>query len=323
VAREDRVPAQPSLKERVVVLVRSPLRRSFERIPAPFRAVVGALYREVVQDRVTGLAAESAFYVVLAVFPGLLVLAAALGSLELLLGGAIAAEAQEVVVDTLRTLLTERAAPVIDVVRDLFTENRRGVVTLSVALSVWAMTRGFAAVIRALNLAYDLDERRPWLEQRLVALLLSLGSVIAGALVLAAFVSDPLLGGGRALADALGFGEMFVAAWNLARWPLALGVVVVWAASVYRFAPNRHSRFREEMPGAFLTAVFALMASAGLNVYLTVVESANPVLGSLGGGLILLVWLYVFNLGLLIGGELNAIMARESWRSPSRPSREA
>jgi membrane protein len=179
--------------------------------------------------------------------------------------------------------------------------------------------RGFAAVIRALNLAYDLEEARPWIRQRLVAAVLSLGSVAVGALMLAAFVAGPLLGGGQALAEVLGLGDTFASAWAIVRWPIAFGLVVLWAAAVYLLGPNRKSHLSQELPGAVLTALFGLAASAALNVYLRLVAAANPVLGSLGGGMILLLWLYLLSLGLLIGGELNAVL-RDRRRKPLLPA---
>jgi membrane protein len=286
------------------------------------RAVARELAREISEDRVTGLAAETAFFIVLSVFPGLVMLASALGSLDLVLGSEVAAEGERVVVEFLHRILTERASQAVEVVQDLFIEQRRGVITISLLFSLWAVMRGFAAVIRALNLAYDLEEARPWIRQRLVAAVLSLGSVVVGALMLAAFVAGPLLGGGQAFAEALGLGETFASAWAVVRWPIAFGLVVLWAAAVYLFGPNRKSHLSQELPGAALTAVFGLAASAALNVYLRLVAAANPVLGSLGGGVILLLWLYLLSLGLLIGGELNAVLARERGRGPRADSRK-
>jgi membrane protein len=279
-----------------------------EKLPRGTRAVASEVRKEVSDDRLTGLAAEMAFFVVLSVFPGLIVLAATLGSLDSLVGQEVAAEAQDIVIDFLRRILTEDASPVIEVAQDLFTEQRGGVVTLSLLGSFWSLTRGFTAAIRALNLAYDLEEARPWLRQRMVAGLLSIGSVVAAAFLLVVLVAGPVLGGARAIADAVGLSRPFGEIWAVLRWPIAFGFVVLWAAAIYHFGPNRRSRLSEELPGAIVTAAFGLGASGGLNIYLRLAGAANPVLGSLGGGLILLIWLYLLSLGLLIGGELNAVL---------------
>ena len=305
---------KPSFRARIDELIRAASRWVAGRIPARAWAVLGELRRQVSDDRVTGLAAEIAFFAILSVFPGLIMFAAALGSLELLIGGSVAEEAQRLVIDFMRRVLTEQASPAIEVASDLFAEERGGIITVSLVASFWALTRGFTAVVRALNLAYDIEEARSWLRQRLVAALLSLGSVIVGALMLAVFVAGPMLGGGRAIATTLGLGGAFGWVWAVLRWPLAFAFVVLWAAAVYHFGPNRKSRLSEELPGAVLTAVLGVAASAGLSVYLRVAASTNPVLGSLGGGLILLIWLYLLNLGLLVGGELNAVLTFKQWR---------
>jgi membrane protein len=279
-----------------------------KELPREARAVASEVRNEITDDRVTGLAAEMAFFVVLSVFPGLIVLAATLGSLDFIMGEEVAADAQQIVIDFLRRILTEEASPAIEVAQDLFTEQRGGLLTLSLLGSFWGLTRGFTAAIRALNLAYDVEEARPWLRQRLLAALLSIGSVVAAAFLLIVLVAGPVFGGARALADAVGLSGAFGEIWAVLRWPIAFCFVVLWAAAIYHFGPNRRSRLREELPGAIVTAVFGLGASAGLNIYLRLAGAANPVLGSLGGALILLIWLYLLSLSLLVGGELNAVL---------------
>jgi hypothetical protein len=138
-----------------------------EKLPRETRAVASEVRKEVSDDRLTGLAAEMAFFVVLSVFPGLIVLAATLGSLDSLVGQEVAAEAQDIVIDFLRRILTDEASPVIEVAQDLFTEQRGGVVTVSLLGSFWSLTRGFTAMgadlvvigDEAIDLALELLDR--------------------------------------------------------------------------------------------------------------------------------------------------------------------
>jgi membrane protein len=278
------------------------------------------LVRECLNDRVGGLAAEVAFFGVLSVFPGLLVLAAVLGSLETLVGNDLARRAQEFVLDFLDRILTAQAAGAVQAIRELFARPRGGLVTFASLFGLWGMSRGFVAVIRALDLAYDLEEHRSLAHQRLTALLLALSAVIVGIVLLGAIVVGPLLGGGRALADAIGQGGWFTAAWGWLRWPFAFALLVVWAVVLYHVAPYQRTRWLDGMPGAVLAAVLWLGVSAGFSLYLRLAGAANLVLGTLGGALILLVWLYLLGLVLLIGGELNAILAA---RPPKAEMHEA
>jgi membrane protein len=271
------------------------------------------LVRECVEDRVSGLAAEVAFFGVLSVFPGLLVLAAALGSLEALVGNDLARQAEELVLGFLDRILTAQAAGAIQAIRELFARPRGGLVTFASLFGLYGLSRGFVAVIRALDLAYDLDEHRSLVHQRLTALLLALSAVVVGIVLLGAIVVGPLLGGGRALAEVVGLAGWFATAWGWLRWPFAFALLVAWAVLLYHVAPYQRTRWLDGLPGAVLAGSLWLGISAGFSLYLRLAATANLVLGVLGGALILLVWFYLLGLALLVGGELNAILA--VWRA--------
>lgn len=270
------------------------------------------LARAVRDDRVSGLAAEVAFFGMLSVFPGLVLLAAGLGSLETLLGSGVAEEAERLVVGFLDQVLTSRASGVVTEARALFAQPRGGVVTVASLLALLGLSRGFAAAIRALNLAYDVHEWRPYWQQRMVALGLALGSAAMALLTLAMVVVGPLLGLGRGVADLTGLGEPFRLAWTWTRWPFLFALLIVWAAALFHLAPNQRNRWLADLPGAVLAAVLWLVVSLGLSAYLRLAAAGNAVLGVLGGGLILLVWLYLLAFALLLGGELNALLHRRS-----------
>jgi membrane protein len=278
-------------------------RRTRASLEARVPAVLKALYARARQDRINGVAAEVAFFGVLSVFPGLLMAAAALGVLEIFVGSRIALLVEDNVIAFLNFVLTDDASAAIEVVRDLFEGERGGILTLATLGAVLAVMRGFAAVMRALDLAYDCRDARTWLVRRAVALVLSLGTVVLGAFVMVVFVSGPLLG----LERALGLGlEGLLELWMIVRWPLALVVLVGWATTVYHFGSSHSTPWSWDVPGAMVAALLWLVMTGGLSLYLRVAAQTNPVLGALGGGLIMLIWLYLLSLALLIGGEVNA-----------------
>lgn len=281
-----------------------------------------ALVREWQDDRVSGLAAEVAFFGMLSVFPSFLALAAALGSLEAIVGGEVAATAEEQVVDVMRRVLTDEADSTIEAVQALFADASPGVFTLGLLLAGWAASRGFAAVIRALDVAYDLEERRTWWRLRAVAVGLALGTVLVVSLLLAMLVIGPLLGTGQDVADAIGLGDAFATSWDWARWPVVLALAVAWAATIFHIAPNHRTPWRWDVPGAILSAVSWILVSVGFSAYLRLAGSANQVFGTLGGGLIALVWFYLLAVGLLLGAELNAILLadRDGSDGPDGPA---
>ena len=273
-------------------------------------AVAREMWGEWRDDRVGGLAAEVAFFGLLGLFPTLLVMAAALGSLDAIVGQEVAARAEEQVLDFLHRILTEEASGTIDAVQNLFTGADTGFLTVGLVAALWGASRAFKAVVEALDVAYDLEERRSWLNLRLTALGLALGSAVVGSVILAMLVVGPLLGTGRDIADAIGAGRLFATFWDWRRWPTVVVLLTAWAAPVFHLAPNHSTPWRWDVPGAVLTALFWALASAGFRAYLVVAVGANEVLGSLGGSLILLLWLYLMSLGLLLGGELNGVLTR-------------
>lgn len=257
----------------------------------------------------SGLAAEVAFFGVLSLFPALLALAAALGFAGHLLGPDVADAAQQQIVDWLTTFLTDRASGTVDAVRHLFDQESGDVLTFALLASVWSASRGTSAVIRAVAVIHEVEDRRSWWRRRAVGLVLLVASVIAIAAALAMFVLGPLLGFGRAAANQFGFGDVYAAAWSLVRYPLALVVIAAWAALVYHLAPDEDRSWRADLPGAVFTAFGWLAASFALRLYVLVAGGGNQVFGVLGGALIVLVWLYLLANALLLGAELNAALA--------------
>lgn len=167
---------------------RGSARRRLRPAAATVIDVGRSIVREWREDRVSGLAAEVAFFGILSLFPVLLAVAAALGSLEAIAGHEVAERAQAEVLGFLRATLTDDAAGTVDAVEDIFAGSSPGVLTVGVAAAVWSASRGFTALIRALDVVYDLDERRGYFPMRVLALALALGSVGVVALMLATLV---------------------------------------------------------------------------------------------------------------------------------------
>lgn len=261
------------------------------------------------EDRVGGLAAEIAFFALLSIFPAMVAVAGAVGLLDAMVGERLAERAEEEVVGFFERIFTEDAAGTVDAMRQLFRQSTPAAFTFGGLAAVWAASRAFAAVTRALDVVYDIEERRSYVRLRGLALLLTMGSILVGAVMLAMLVLGPLLGTGRDVADSLGFGGAFATFWDLARWPITAAVLVAWAATLFHLAPNQRAAWRWDLPGAVITALGWVVGSAGLRVYLQFAGETNQIFGVLGGALILVIWLYLLGLFLLMGGEVNALLA--------------
>lgn len=275
------------------------------------RRIGRGLLDEWRHDRVPDLAAEVAFYAILSLFPALLALAALLGVLDSMVGSDVATRVQDEVIDFLRTVLTSEADSTIESVSELFTEARPGLFTFSLLAAIWALSRGFAALVRALDVVYDLDEHRPWVRIRSTALGLTIGSMLSGVVLLAFVVVGPLFGSGEDIASLVGLGDQFVFLWDVVRLPIAFGLVVLWAATIFHIAPDHHTPWRADLPGALVTGVLWIAFSGGLRLYVDVAQQGNAVFGALGGVLIVLLWFWLLALAVMIGGEVNQVLLTE------------
>lgn len=276
--------------------------------------------------RLPGLSAEIAFYALLGLFPAIILFAGTLGSLDAIIGAGAAAGIEGWLLD--RVVETFGADSTLrQTVTDLFTRSNAGVITLGAALTLYTSSRGFIAVVRALDVVYDHEHRRRWLSTRIVGFTITIVTVVVAALVAVMVVVGPLLGSGEEVAERVGRGSGFATAWVWLRWPLVAIVVVVWAACVYHFAPRRQSLLRFELPGAAVATVWWLVVSTGFRFYLDVASSGmNTVFGLLGGVLSLLFWLYLLAMGLLVGAVVNSLIARRregALQDPAAPQRAA
>lgn len=275
------------------------------------RSIARSMVEEWSHDRVPDTAASVAFYAVLSLLPAFLALASILGLLDSIVSGEVAQRVQDEILDFLGRILTDEADGTLDAAQELFEDDRPGLLTFSLLAALWTLSRAFAALVRALDVVYDLDEKRSWTHTRGTALLLALGSLLAGAVMLAVLVIGPLFGTGEDIAAEVGLGDQFVFLWNVLRLPVAFVVLILWAATVFHVGPDHHTPWRWDLPGAVLTGVLWLAFSGGLRLYLELAQAGNAVFGALGGALIVLLWFWLLALAVLLGGELNQLLLAE------------
>ena len=264
-----------------------------------------ATVQEFVRDDALGLAAQLAFYLILALFPFILFLVALIDTFS-------DPDFVKKVYDYLgRALPTQ----VFDLIR-AYTENTLrnrdtapGLLSVGILGTIWATSGAFAALINALNRAYDVQETRPFWKVRGIAILMTLGLsalVAAGVLLL---VAGPSIG--ETVAEVFTLDDEFLFAWNIARWPAALLFMVTTVALVYYFAPDADQPFRWITPGGFIGVLLWVLASLAFNLYASSdFNTYNETYGSIGTVIILLLYLYISSLTILFGATLNATLVR-------------
>jgi len=249
-------------------------------------------------DGCPGLAAQLAFYFLLALFPALLLLVSLLAYLPV--EGTFAA-----MLTRLETFLPQDALRLVrGEVDKLLQGSGESLVTVAIAGAIWSSSSAMTAVITTLNRAYDIEEFRPWWKMRLLAVALSLALAIFVAVALALVIGGADLA--SAVAARVGAGDIFERVWAVAQWPVALLFVVFAIDLVYYFAPNADTRWVWITPGSLVATGLWLLTSVGFKLYLQYVSNIAIVQGAIGSVIVLLLWLYLSGFAIFVGAELNA-----------------
>jgi len=283
------------------------------------RWLIHFLYRAWHDDRVSGLSAEIGFFALLSLFPLLLVSSAILGWLGSFIGTDLAEDVEGQLTDWTAQVFGAESG-VVNAVMSLFSDSSTSALTVGVVATVYTASRGFAAVVRALDVAYGHHTTRGWVGTQVIGLLLAIGTIIVGSVTLAVLVIGPLLGREDFIGDGIA-GDILTFLWIWLRYPVAVAILVSWAATIFHIAPNRRAKWKAELPGAAFTAAFALVATLLFSVYLRTLSSTNAVFGVIGTAITIQLWLFLLAIGLVLGAEVNAAFASrrgpaENWTEP-------
>jgi membrane protein len=180
---------------------------------------------------------------------------------------------------------------------------------VSLALALWSASSYVGAFMRAANAIYEREEGRSFVKLRPLQLLVTLILVLLAALVvLSLILTGPIA---KSIGDAVGLGGTAVTVWNIAKWPVILVVVMGMLAILYYFAPNaKQPKFHWVTPGSVFAVAVWLIASALFAIYVATFSSYNRTYGALSGVVIFLIWMWISNLAVLFGAELNAEVER-------------
>ena len=284
--------------------------------------------REFSKDECTDLAAALTYYAVLAMFPAAIALLSLVG---LVVQG-------RSTVDTLLQILSDVGANSVAHTLEptlVSLSNSPGTglaLILGLAGAVWSASGYVGAFGRAMNRMYEIGEGRPIWKLRPAMLLVTLLLVVLAAVTMVGLVvSGPVA---QAVGDQLGLGSVALLVWNIAKWPVLLLIVALIVAILYWATPNvQHPRFRWISVGAAVAIVVWMVLTAAFGLYVATFSSYDKTYGSLAGVIVFLLWLWLTNVALLFGAELDAelergrelqagIPAEETIQLPPRDSRK-
>lgn len=264
--------------------------------------------REFSKDECTDLAAALTYYAVLALFPAMIALLSLVG-----LAGQGPSTVRTLMgilrqLGASRQLVSETIQPTVQSLSDASSSAGLALV-VGLLTALWSASGYVGAFGRAMNRVYEIREGRPFWKLRPLLLLVTFLAVVLAALVLLALVlTGPAA---QAVGDAIGVGSTAVFLWDILKWPVILLAVVVIVASLYYATPNiEQPKFRWISLGAVLAIVVWVIASALFGFYVSNFSSYNKTYGALAGVVVFLLWLWITNLALLFGAELDSELER-------------
>lgn len=275
---------------------------------ANLKSALWRTYANVQRKHTTQMAAGLSYYFVMSLFPLLIVFAATVAYLPVpnLFDQALSLAGRFVPPDSMGLVKA--------VLRQVITPSRGKFLSLGLLGTIWAASGGFASMMEALNVAYDVREKRPFWKTRSLAIGLTFLIGILLIFALAIMLVGPNFG--NWLAAKIGMGSLFGMLWPYLRWAIELAFTVLSVELIYFLAPNVQQSFRNTLPGAAIAVGCWLLLSWGLGIYFQHFAKLNKTYGTLAAAIALMVWLYWTAFAVIVGAEVNAdLIEQENGRS--------
>jgi len=269
-----------------------------------FPAILKRTLKQFSDDQLTTWAAALTYFGVLSLFPMLLALVSLLG--------VIGPSATQPLLDNLSSVAPGPAKDILTNVLNSLESNKGGstvALIIGIAAAIWSASGYISAFMDASNNVWDVPEGRPiWkkIPVRLGVTILLL--ILLTATALAVVFTGPVA---QKVGNLLGLGDTFVSVWSIAKWPVLLLIVSFMISLLYWACPNvKQPGFPWVTTGGLFAVVLWLLASALFALYVANFSSYNKTYGSLGGVIVFLTWLWITNIIVLLGAELNSEMER-------------
>lgn len=276
-----------------------------------WKGFIQGFIQKVTQADLSGMGAQLAYFFLLSLFPLLIFVMTLVPFLNL---------PQEQVYTMMKDLLPEQVYSLIgDTLKDVLENRNGGLLSVGILATLWSASNGVNALIKSLNQSYGKAETRPFIIARSMSVVFTLVLIllVVVALILPVFGSQI----GHFLANTIGLGEQFGAIFDKFRILLPPLVIFCGLVFMYWLGPNVKMYLRSAIPGAFVSTVCWLVISYVFSIYINNFSNYSATYGSIGGIIILMLWLYITGMVLMIGGLVNAIMQERKEQIDTRRRR--
>ncbi|KIO68773.1 hypothetical protein B4065_1332 [Caldibacillus thermoamylovorans] len=255
------------------------------------------LYRRIIRHDSLGYSAQLAYFFLLSLFPLLITMFSLLPYLPL---------KTEDIMYFISDFAPGETITFIDSTLDTLLEKHNGgILSFGIIATLWAASNGMNAIIRAMNMAYEIDDDRPFFIVRGLSVLLTI--VMIAVFIIALLL--PVFGKhiGIYISSKFGYTDQFIDTWNTIRFSLSSVILFIVFSAVYFLTPNRKMKCATVVPGAVFSTIGWILASMGFSFYVNNFGNFTFMYGSLGVIIVLMIWFYITGAVLIIGGEINGL----------------
>ncbi|WP_230459061.1 YihY/virulence factor BrkB family protein [Terrilactibacillus tamarindi] len=260
------------------------------------KMIIRRFIKRFTKEGTLDIAATLAYYFLLSLFPFLIFLFAIIPYLGI---------DQSQFLDLLQRYAPTALNDVIKQNIDKVFNKNGGILSFGVIATLWPASNALNALIRALNHAYDVEETRSFIYQRLLAILFTVSMVF----VIIISLGINVIGGAvfKTILHKLGFSDGLATIWHLLSLLITFVIVIIIFALLYYFCPNKKLHIKDVIIGAVVAAVSWQVVSYGFSFYIKYFGNYASTYGTLGGIIILMLWFYITALTIIVGGEINAV----------------
>jgi Predicted membrane protein len=260
--------------------------------------VIKKLYYKVLNDQITALGAQVAYYLLLSFFPFLIFLITFLSYTNIV--------NTETILPLSKFLPTSVYMLVLDVTKNIIVSRNTAFISLGMIATIWSASAGVLAFMYGMNRAYSIKETRPFWWVRTLSIIFTLGLSIIIILSILLVVFGELLG--SHLSYVLNVSGHFNIFWDILRYTVSIGTMFIVFVLFYIYVPSCNLAFKDAIPGAIFSTAGWTVLSIGFAFYVNNFSNFSKTYGSIGAMIALLIWLYWSSVIVFIGSELNSIL---------------
>ncbi|MBS4197527.1 YihY/virulence factor BrkB family protein [Lederbergia citri] len=259
------------------------------------------LIRKILDNDVTGMAAQLAYFFLLSLFPLLFFVVTLLPFTPL---------TQQDIFNLIKDVAPAETILMIEKTLNEIMQNRSGgLLTVGIIGTLWSASNGMNALMKSLNRAYDVKEKRSFFVARSLAIAFTFAMIFVFIFALLIPVFGKQIG--IFLFSTLGYSDIFLKVWGVVRWALSPVILFIVFLAIYYLAPSIKIRCITAVPGAIFSSIGWIIVSIGFSFYISHFGNYSATYGSIGGIIVLMLWFYITALIIMVGGEINSLISRE------------